>query len=108
MLLAVDDFGMGSSSLSYLHALPFDIVKVDKSFVEHSTDDEQEQGLTRKVVELAEVLGSEVVAEGIERQDQLEHRQELDCETGQGFFFSRAVDAIEITRLLSKANAEAA
>jgi diguanylate cyclase (GGDEF)-like protein len=97
--LAIDDFGTGYSSLSYLHRFPFDILKIDKSFL----DDGEEGGaeLTGVIAEIGKIMQLDVVAEGIERPDQLARLQALHCDFGQGFHFSRPLFAPDLARMLS-------
>ena len=100
--LAIDDFGMGSSSLSYLRRFPFDIVKIDKSFVQGGIGTQEERELMSKIVELGRALSLEVLAEGIEREEQLARLCELDCASGQGFLFSHPLAADEVPALLAR------
>jgi diguanylate cyclase len=90
--IAVDDFGVGYSSLSYLARLPVDILKVDRAFTA-ALDDDGERPLAAVVVRLGETLGLETVAEGIETAAQLAILRQLGCHLGQGFYFSRSVPA---------------
>jgi EAL domain-containing protein (putative c-di-GMP-specific phosphodiesterase class I) len=85
--LAMDDFGTGYSSLSYLSRLPVDILKMDRSFLTNERDGDS--GLAAAIIAIGERLGLEVVAEGIESQEQIETLQELGCEFGQGFLFAK-------------------
>ncbi len=98
--LLMDDFGTGYSSLHHLHAFPFDVLKVDRSFVTRMTEGEQPLQIVRTIVELARVLGMDVVAEGIETDEQNTLLRQLGCRFGQGFLFSRPVPAATITRML--------
>jgi diguanylate cyclase (GGDEF)-like protein/PAS domain S-box-containing protein len=102
VLLAIDDFGIGFSSLSYLRRLPVDVVKIDRSFVSGLADDPAEWGLARGIVKLVHGLGLETVAEGIERADQVAHLRALGCGRGQGFYFARPVDGTLVPGLLQK------
>ncbi|HEX6368471.1 MAG TPA: EAL domain-containing protein [Longimicrobium sp.] len=97
----MDDFGTGYSSLSALHRLPVDGLKVDRSFVAAMGRDGRAGELVASVVALAHALGLEVVAEGIERPDQLAGLRALGCDAAQGFLFSPAVDAASLQRLLA-------
>jgi EAL domain-containing protein (putative c-di-GMP-specific phosphodiesterase class I) len=99
--LLMDDFGTGYSSLSYLHSLPIDVIKIDRSFVGRMTDGEQPLQIVRTIIELARVLGMDVVAEGIETPGQYCLLRNLGCRFGQGFLFARPLPVDEITRLLS-------
>jgi EAL domain-containing protein (putative c-di-GMP-specific phosphodiesterase class I) len=89
---AVDDFGTGYSSLGYLRRLPFDILKIDKSFVEVPQDGTERRELTRAIVDLARTLQLSIVAEGIEQPDQVSKLRALACDIGQGYLFSRPLD----------------
>jgi EAL domain-containing protein (putative c-di-GMP-specific phosphodiesterase class I) len=84
--IAMDDFGTGYSSLSYLSRLPIDILKMDRAFLGGHVDD---TGIAAAIMAIGERLGLEVVAEGIERPDQIDSLQSLGFELGQGFFFGR-------------------
>ncbi|MBX3702427.1 MAG: EAL domain-containing protein [Steroidobacteraceae bacterium] len=87
--IAIDDFGTGLSSLSYLHRFPIDILKIDRSFVEQLDRIEDGAGLARAIITLGETLGLEVVAEGIESEQQQSRLVELGCVAGQGYYYSR-------------------
>ncbi len=89
--LAIDDFGTGYSSLSYLHRFPIDTLKIDRSFVTRMTDNSENAEIVRTIVVLAQNLGMDVVAEGVETNEQLVLLQKLGCENGQGYFFSKPV-----------------
>ena len=99
--LAVDDFGTGYSSLNYIRRFPVDILKVDKSFVDGVADGGEESALTAAIIELAGILNLRPVAEGIERADQLEKLLELNCELGQGYYFSEPLTLEGVHELLS-------
>jgi EAL domain-containing protein (putative c-di-GMP-specific phosphodiesterase class I) len=99
--LLMDDFGTGYSSLHHLHSLPFDVLKIDRSFVSRMTaGNDQPLQIVRTIVELARVLGMDVVAEGIETQEQFALLREIGCRFGQGFLFSRPVTPETITEML--------
>jgi EAL domain-containing protein (putative c-di-GMP-specific phosphodiesterase class I) len=99
--LLMDDFGTGYSSLHHLHSLPFDVLKIDRSFVSRITEgSDQPLQIVRTIVELARVLGMDVVAEGIETQEQFTLLRQLGCRFGQGFLFSRPVAADTISEML--------
>jgi diguanylate cyclase (GGDEF)-like protein/PAS domain S-box-containing protein len=85
--LAIDDFGTGYSSLSYLHRFPIDILKIDQSFVGRLTNSYNGPELARAVITLADTLGLDTVAEGIELQTQVEALLNLGCVAGQGYLF---------------------
>ena len=90
---SLDDFGTGYSSLSYLHRLQVDTVKVDRSFVSRIGVERHGSEMVRAIVALAHNLGMDVVAEGVETAEQAAQLLELGCESAQGFYFSKAVDA---------------
>lgn len=102
--LQLDDFGSGYSSLSGLHRLPLDVVKVDRSIVGHMTYDRQYTAIIHAIISLAKNLGLRVSAEGLETDDQLAQAIALDCDLGQGFLFAKPLDPTEATQLI-KSNA---
>ena len=101
--LGLDDFGTGYSSLSCLHRYPFDMLKLDKSFVQRLGTDDESAEIVRTIVTLAHNLGLEVIAEGIETPQQLTYLKTLGCEYGQGYLFSQPVDTETATALLATA-----
>jgi EAL domain-containing protein (putative c-di-GMP-specific phosphodiesterase class I) len=98
--IAVDDFGTGFASISYLCHLPIDILKVDRSFVSNSGPGPQGEALLDAIVGLGHRLGLEVIPEGIEQVEQLSRLQALGCRTGQGFLLSRPMPPNGIATLL--------
>ncbi|MFI5454725.1 MAG: putative bifunctional diguanylate cyclase/phosphodiesterase [Isosphaerales bacterium] len=87
--LALDDFGKGYSSLSYLHQLPCDTLKIDRSFIARIGPGGENTEIVRTIISLAKGLGLDVVAEGVETASQLVQLKDLGCHFGQGYFFSR-------------------
>jgi diguanylate cyclase (GGDEF)-like protein/PAS domain S-box-containing protein len=87
--LAIDDFGTGYSSLSYLHRLPIDSLKIDKSFISSMGKGKDSTQIVRAIIGLAHNLGLDVIAEGVETEEQRAQLAEWGCEFGQGFLFSR-------------------
>ena len=98
--LAIDDFGTGYSSLSYLHRFPFDILKIDKSFIDQLNSRQAESTLVRTIVQLGQGLGVTTIAEGLEHFDQFLVLRRMGCQVGQGFYFSRPVPAEQAGELL--------
>jgi EAL domain-containing protein (putative c-di-GMP-specific phosphodiesterase class I) len=98
--LLMDDFGTGYSSLNYLHSFPFDVLKIDRTFVSRMTQGDQPLQIVRTIIELARVLGMDVVAEGIETYEQYRLLRQLGCRFGQGFLFARPLSAEKTTELL--------
>jgi diguanylate cyclase (GGDEF)-like protein len=108
--LAVDDFGMGYSSLAYLRRLPVGEIKVDKSFVMGmaSSVDRDDEAIVRSVVDLGANLGLAVVAEGVETADTAARLRAMGCTTGQGYLFSRPLSAGDMSAWLSGVKVAAA
>lgn len=98
--LSIDDFGTGYSSLSYLHRLPFDTLKIDRSFVMSVGEEREDLGILQTIVSLTKNLRKEVVAEGIETEKQLSLLRDLGCDYGQGFLFSKPLPHDEMETLL--------
>lgn len=99
---ALDDFGTGYSSLSYIHKYPFSKIKVDRCFVSGGDVGPRAHAIIRAVAAMGHQLDMEIVAEGIEEQDQLETVREAGCTLGQGYFFSRAVPDYLAAMLLAQ------
>ena len=100
--LSIDDFGTGYSSLSYLHRFPMDTLKVDKSFVGRMDESKDDQEIVRTIVMLSHNLKKDVIAEGIETETQMKALQALQCEYGQGYFFSKPLPTDAAVALLAK------
>jgi EAL domain-containing protein (putative c-di-GMP-specific phosphodiesterase class I) len=98
--LLMDDFGTGYSSLHHLHSLPFDVLKIDRSFIARITEGDQPLQIVRTIVELARVMGMDVVAEGIETREQYNLLRQLGCRYGQGFLFASPAPAETIGHML--------
>jgi len=99
--LHMDDFGTGYSSLSHLHSFPFDVLKIDRSFIQRMTKSDQSLLIVQTIVDLATVLGMDVVAEGIETEEDFHLLRAMACRYGQGYFFSPPLPATEMEKLLS-------
>ena len=89
--VAIDDFGTGYSSLSYLQQLPFDVIKIDKSFVESIGDGTPSDNICRTIIKMAHELGKTAIAEGVEKDYQLEFLKKNGCDFVQGYFYSEAL-----------------
>ncbi|MCL4313019.1 MAG: PAS domain S-box protein [Actinobacteria bacterium] len=89
--LGIDDFGTKYSSFSSLSRTHFDVIKIDKSFVANLPDSERDRGIVESIVNMAAKLDLVVVAEGIEREEQMEYLRSIGCPIGQGFYFSQAL-----------------
>ncbi len=90
--VSIDDFGTGYSSLAYLKQFPVSTLKIDRSFVQHLDSSEQDRAMVRSVISLARALGVRALAEGVERQAQLEGLATLECDYAQGFHIAEALD----------------
>jgi EAL domain-containing protein (putative c-di-GMP-specific phosphodiesterase class I) len=99
--IAVDDFGTGQSSLSYIRRLPIDILKIDKRFIDSVDADDTDGKLTVAIIGLARLLNLGCVAEGVERPAQRERLEELGCEYAQGFLLARPMTAAALRDLLA-------
>ncbi|HEY3239373.1 MAG TPA: EAL domain-containing protein [Acidimicrobiia bacterium] len=104
--LALDDFGTGHASLTYLKRFPFDVLKIDRSFVRGLGRDSADRAIVKGVVDLAHALGLQVVAEGIEDQEHLAELRALGCDMAQGYHFARPLPAEAISALLAPADLE--
>ncbi|NEP17186.1 MAG: bifunctional diguanylate cyclase/phosphodiesterase [Leptolyngbya sp. SIO4C1] len=102
MRISLDDFGTGYSSLSYLYQLPVDVLKIDRSFVSQLGKTEQSTAIIKTIISLARDLNIPVVAEGIEHFTQLRQLQQLQCHYGQGDFFSKPLDPLEVSQLIQR------
>jgi ammonium transporter, Amt family len=100
--LALDDFGTGYSSLAYLRRLPFDALKLDRSFIAGLADTVADAQITAAVIEMARALEMTVIAEGVEEVDQLECLRRLGCHFAQGFYFARPMAPEALTRSLQR------
>ena len=100
--IAIDDFGVGYSSLSYLKRIPADALKIDKSFVTGLGEDIEDTAIVRMIIELAHTLGMEVIAEGVETAGQAAQLEEMDCDMGQGFYLIEPLPPEAVPRFLAR------
>jgi diguanylate cyclase (GGDEF)-like protein len=103
--LAVDDFGTGYSSLAYLRRLPFDVLKIDKTFVDDIARSDADSALARAIVKLGQTLGLVLVAEGVEHPDQVARLRALGCDLAQGYWFGRPAPAEALDAVIGGAGA---
>jgi diguanylate cyclase (GGDEF)-like protein len=100
--LSIDDFGTGYSSLSYLHRFPVNTLKIDRSFISRLGAGDENTEIIRTIMTLANNLGMDVVAEGVETETHLAHLKEMRCQYAQGYLFSKPVDALAAAALLAQ------
>ncbi|UUN87636.1 putative bifunctional diguanylate cyclase/phosphodiesterase [Pseudomonas extremorientalis] len=101
-LIAIDDFGTGYSSLSYLKSLPLDKIKIDKSFVQDLLDDDDDATIVRAIIQLGKSLGMQVIAEGVETAEQEAYIISEGCHEGQGYYYSKPLQARELAAFLKQ------
>lgn len=102
MTIALDDFGTGASSLSHLRDFPVDVVKIDMSFVQQMTEDDEIAAIVTAVVRLATSLSIEVVAEGVDNADQRDLLRAMGCRYAQGHLYKPAIEASAVPELLQR------
>jgi EAL domain-containing protein (putative c-di-GMP-specific phosphodiesterase class I) len=105
--VSLDDFGTGYSSLSHLRDYPVDLVKIDMSFVQQMSEDEEIAAIVAAVVSLARSISIDVVAEGVETPAQLDLLKVMGCRYAQGHLFGKAIEEEEVVQLLSRSAAAA-
>lgn len=100
--ISIDDFGTGYSSLSYIKHLPVDVLKVDASFVRDIHKNEESRAIVKAVITLANTVGLNVIAEGVEMQQHLEELKKEGCKFGQGYYFSKPLSVTDFETMLEK------
>jgi diguanylate cyclase (GGDEF)-like protein/PAS domain S-box-containing protein len=100
--ISIDDFGTGYSSLSYLKHLPIDNIKIDKSFVDDITFNPKDEAIVKTIIDMGHHLQVNVTAEGIENEEQMSSLKELQCNVGQGYYFSKPLPAHEVELLFAR------
>jgi predicted signal transduction protein with EAL and GGDEF domain len=104
--LAIDDFGVGYSSLSYIKDFPIDLLKIDRSFITQVTERQDDATITSAIINLAHNLGIQVVAEGVETTSQLNFLRQHGCDVAQGYLISRPIPADQLEQWLKPQYAE--
>jgi diguanylate cyclase (GGDEF)-like protein len=102
--LSIDDFGTGYSSLSYLNRFPVDTLKIDRSFVTSMNEADENLQIVKTIITLAGNLGMQVVAEGVETEEQLDQLRSLKCQYGQGFYFSKPLAGLDVDLFIVNAD----
>jgi EAL domain-containing protein (putative c-di-GMP-specific phosphodiesterase class I) len=99
--VALDDFGTGFASLSYLKNLPVDLLKIDKAFIDHITDGEEDKDFVDAIISMGHILHFTVISEGVEVNEQLEALKDLGCDLIQGYIWGKPLDtdkALEVVK----------
>jgi diguanylate cyclase (GGDEF)-like protein/PAS domain S-box-containing protein len=104
--IALDDFGTRFSSLNYLSKIPFDTLKVDKSYIDHVTTDGKDRLIVEQIIQLSERLGIKTIAEGVEYPEQRKALEQMKCNYGQGYLMSRPISKTQICELLKAERSE--
>ncbi len=97
----MDDFGVGFSNVGNLQKIPFDVVKIDKSFIDNIVVDSKAREIVKFLIGLCKVNGMEVVAEGVDNKEQMEILKKMKCDTIQGFYYSKALSKAEFEKFLA-------
>ena len=100
--ISIDDFGTGYSSLNYLHQLPIDVIKIDRGFISEINTDSAKAKIARSVLRLANDLGLETIAEGIETLEQFNTVKETSCRLGQGYLFAKPLKVEDARNFITK------
>ena len=102
VLLALDDFGSGYSSLGYLNRLPFDQLKIDRAFISDIDTNQRKQKVLRGILELGRGLGFNIVVEGAETREEVAAVEKMGCDAVQGYFYARPAPALLIPDMVRK------
>ena len=105
VLLSMDDFGSGYSSLNMLKDFHFDVLKIDKEFFSESITSESSTWILRKIIEMAEGLGIRVICEGVETKEQVEMLRQIGCRYVQGYYYSKPIPAKRFVQLYCRESA---
>ncbi|AWB64981.1 hypothetical protein C2869_00340 [Saccharobesus litoralis] len=108
VMLSIDDFGTGYSSLSYLKQFPLDKLKIDQAFIRQLEQNEQDQAIVRTIIDLGQNLNLTLIAEGVEKSEQLTLLQQMGCHEIQGYYFSRPLPADHLLQFLQQNNIQSA
>jgi EAL domain-containing protein (putative c-di-GMP-specific phosphodiesterase class I) len=100
--ITMDDFGTGYSSLNYLRRFPVDTLKIDYSFIKDLPDNPESVVLVRTIITMARSFNLKVIAEGVERKEQLDLLRRLDCDAVQGFYFFKPMSGDDMTKYLTQ------
>ncbi len=102
--ISIDDFGTGYSSMSYLKKFPLDVLKIDRSFIKDLPHDPKDSAIVTAIAEMARGLSLEIIAEGIENNEQNEFIKKVGCESMQGFYIQKPVSATFISKIVKQGN----
>ncbi len=100
--ISIDNFGTGYSSLSYLTRFPLDNLKIDRAFVANLPDDDDAIAIVRAIISMSKSLNLNIIAEGVEAENQVGFLHDLGCQVGQGYLFSKPIEAADFVKLLTR------
>jgi len=100
--IAIDDFGTGYSSLNYFRIVPADIIKIDKSFIDNVCSNSYETAITEGIINVTHKMNLSVIAEGVEKQNQLEFLKNNKCDIIQGYLYGRPMESEEMLKQFNK------
>jgi EAL domain-containing protein (putative c-di-GMP-specific phosphodiesterase class I) len=104
--VAIDDFGTGYSSLAYLKRFPIQTLKIDRAFINEMMENPQDRAIVNAIIGMAHALNMEVLAEGVERPDQLQYLLDRGCDRAQGWHFGKPVPAAEFQAMVARNGAD--